>query len=199
MKVKHLKALVISSGSSRIDKTLFRRMLSTWTELEIFRIYSLPEVGQLQLNQIMPGYWPNLLCLTFSEKPEDLKFVTEFKNLRKLTFRSNLPRKETMFLMRASPSLYHICFHNQSTDFSTCLNTRKRAKYWKTPKVFPRYSHIARNKYLINHYRQEGSTSYLRIFNSLEQMVDHYYDHDLFNKQKVSSFKAVKDLFKIVL
>lgn len=200
MKLRHLKVLVISSGRFPIDETLFRQMLSTWTELEVFRIYrpnpkATWPIGQHQLEE-MPIYWPNMLCLSFGERPQDLKFVAKFKNLRKLTFRVNLPREDTMFLMQALPSLYHIGFHNQRTDFSTCLNTKKRAKYWKSLKMFPKYMPTARQKYLINHYHEKDSVSYLRAFKSLDEMVDHYYDRDLFNQRNASSFKPIRNLFK---
>lgn len=200
-KLKHLRILVIYSGSSRIGEALFRG-ITIWTKLERFGIDNFSEqVGQHQLDQ-MPGYWPNLKGLMLGKKPEDLKFVTEFKNLRTLSIRFNLPREETLFLMRTCPSLYHMAFHNKSTDLFNFLYTRnayKHAKFFK--KIFI-YFHTLSISYKLVQYRlvdgRECDHNF-RLFNSLDQLLDHYYDKDIFNKQEISSSKVIKDLFKLSL
>lgn len=154
MKLKHLQTLNILPGSYQIGETLFRRMLATWTKLEVLQIYSLHAVGQHLLDQ-MPGQWANLRKLLLGEKPEDLQFVTKFKNLRQLAFESNLPREETVFLMRTCPSLYHMAFHNESTELVTFLHTGFSLKDRKSFTVLPGHIH-SDDKYRIQNFCERG-------------------------------------------
>lgn len=91
MKLKNLKKFSILSSSPRIGEALFRRMLTTWTNLEELHIkqdYAEKDIreqlSQHQLEQ-MTSYFPNLIWLFFVRSPESLKFVTEFKNLKILS------------------------------------------------------------------------------------------------------------------
>ena len=197
LKLKRLQMLSIYSGAPRIDETLFQLMLTTWNKLERLWIDDPREqVGQHLLDQL-PSYWPNLRWLVLSSSPQDLKFVAKFKNLRVLTFRSNLPKADTMFLMKSCPSLYHIDFYNETTYFHTFLSGEMSSKYRKSIRLFSKYMHTIRKKYIINHNHAEFQDFYISAFNTPEKMINHYYDSDLFNKRKISSFKAYKDMFKI--
>ena len=167
LKLKKLERLCIFSGSPQIDEKLFRWMLTTWTKLKGLWIEN-PDwkIDQQHLEQ-MPCHWPNLCSLVLGEKPEDIKFVTEFKNLKELTIKFNLPKEETQHLMRNCPSLYFICFENTSTDLETALMARMGWLH-ETPLIDQR---------LIS---EEESSLCLITFDSIEQAIDHYYDHDLF-------------------
>ena len=124
MKLENLTKFVFPHGlSSPIREPLFRTMLTTWTKLAAFWVENPGEqIDQHLLNQ-MPGYWPNLRSLALVEEPEDLAFVTEMKNLRELSFKTNLAREKTMFLLQSCPSLYFLIFHNESIGSPTFLHT----------------------------------------------------------------------------
>ena len=172
LKLKHLEELIIFSGSPRIDEKLFRWMLTTWSKLNRLWIHH-PHgtIGQHQLEQ-MPGHWPNLCSLRFNEKPEDIKFVAEFKNLKELEIKFNLSKEETQHLMRNCPSLYFINFENTSTDLNTALMARMGWLH-ETPLIQQR---------LIS---EEETGGRLITFDSIERAIDHLYDHDLFNAPRL--------------
>ena len=198
-KLKHIPKFVIKSGPFRINETLFQRMLTTWTKLESFRVDKPSEqIGQHLLDQI-PGYWPNLTSLIIGEKPEDIKFLTRFKNLRLLQLKFSLPKEETVLLIRNSSSLYHLNFLNPSTNFRTSLSAEgskrcKQKRYFKILRTSDRYK--------LKHYRvkdRQVVESRSRLFSSLEKMLDYYIDYDFFNQRNVSEFTKIKMLFKKML
>ena len=107
-KLKNISEFRILPGICHINEMLFQRMLTTWTKLERLEVQHLPEqVDQHRLDQ-MPGHLSNLTSLVIGERPENLKCMTEFKNLKKLYLNFNLSREEIMFLVRNSSSLYHL-------------------------------------------------------------------------------------------
>lgn len=182
-KLKHLQVFSILPGSPPIDEMLFRKMLTTWTGLERLFIYNLGgQVSQRLLDQ-MPAYWPNLNRLVLDKKPENLKFVKELKNLRSLDFGFNFSKEEIMCLVQACPFLYYVCFYNETTNFENVLKLKMRWKYAKYQKVFSKRYYSAINRYTIEHYRSPycSRSSYTCEFESLEQMIDHYFDKDLYN------------------
>ena len=200
MKLRNLQVLVIYSESPRIDEAIFESMLTAFSKLEKLQIDRPSEqVGQHQLDR-MPEYWPNLSSLVFTEKPESLKFVAELKNLRALSVEFNLQREEMMFLLQSCPSLYHIAIHNISTDFFNILYTKAAYKHSKFFTMFSRYFNSVLNSYKLVRYRRLDGRTYdrsFRLFNNLEQLADHYYDKNIFDRQDISSSKVIKDLFNL--
>ena len=185
VKMKHMQELYILSilegGFPQIDETLFRKMLTTWTKLQVLSIADpVGQVGQCLLEQ-MPNYWPNMKKLTFGDIPEDFKFVTEFKNLMYLGVYFDLPKEETMFLMQACPSLHHIHFQNDETKFDTFLRVKTFGEQYCNIKE------ILRKRYSIDHQRQNEMfwDRYIREFDSLEQLVDLFHDFNLFNQERL--------------
>ena len=183
MKRKHLEELCILSESPRIDEKLFGWMLTTWSKLNRLWIHH-PHgtIGQHQLEQ-MPGHWPNLCSLRFNEKPEDIKFVAEFKNLKELIIMFNLPKEETQHLMRNCPSLYFICFENTLTVLETFLMARI---HWlhETPRIQQQPT------------SGEETSARLITFDCIERAIDHLYDHDLFNASRISFWTTIELLSK---
>lgn len=180
-KVKHLEELHILPKFPQIDKTLFRKMLTTWTRLQILLVYNPAEqAGQHLLEQMQTGCWSRLKELAFNKKPEDLKFVTGFKNLKSLVLGFNLPREETMYLIRACLSLHHIHFQNPSTYFDTLLCAKTFCEKYCNVKE------ILCDRHSIDHRRLDKQLSdrYVREFDSLDQLVDHYYHNDFFNRRR---------------
>lgn len=183
VKLKHLKEIFIYSCWPRIDESLFRKMLTIWTKLDALFIENPSEqIGQYLLDQ-MPGYWPNLSSLVLDQKPEELRFVTQFKNLRELCFKFNLPREETMFLMQACTYLYCLFFYNEPNKNQIFLINEERRKSKESLKNSQKFE-------LRTHHDSEDQSDSTRsfcLFDSLEQMIDHYYDNDMFN----ASFKKI--------
>ena len=190
MKFKNLKTFYIKRGSPLIDEGLFKKMLSTWTQLELFKIKEQNyKLGQHQL-EMMPSYWPNLCVLNLSKKPENLKFVVDFKNLRVLDVWFSLPREETMFLMGACPSLYFLCFFNESTQYEIDLFTNRYMRYAKDHKNL--FEIGMRKLFEVNPGKE-----YRCEFSSLEKLIDYFYKNDLFNKPpSISMASKLKNQLK---
>ena len=170
--MQNLQNLYIEPESPPIDERLFRMMLTTWTRLQFVHIANpVGQVGQRLLEQ-MPDYWPNMKKLTFGNIPEDLKFVAKFKNLMSLCLAFSLAREETMFFMQTCPSLHHIQFRNDEIKFYTFLRVKTFGERYCNVKE------ILRNRYSIDHRRpkQNSWSCYVREFDSLDQLVDHYYN-----------------------
>ena len=185
MKLKNLQMFALSPGSPRIGEAVFRTMLTTWTKLNRLYISEPSEqVGQHLLNQ-MPDHWPNLGGVRFDQKPDDLKFLVEFTNLKGLVFKFILPKEETMFLIRSCPSLYSIIFRDESAGFNTAFNTKKRWKYYEPQRIylfyFTHYHPIRINKYVLFHYPvgTVGSKCYTCTFDYLSDLLSHYYKNDI--------------------
>ena len=188
MKFKNVKRFGITFGSPRINEGLFKKMLNTWTELEHMYINVSNEKLDQHQREMMPRYWPNLCVLHLSERPKSLKFATGFKNLRNLKVAFSLPREETMFLLRACPSLYFLGFLHGSTEID--LFTSRYMRYAK--------DHKSDFKLVIdNGSGDQPIKEYSWKFSSLEQLIDHFYKNDLFNKTPpVSMVSKLKSQLK---
>lgn len=190
-KFKNLQDFSNTPQSPPISESIFRTMLHTWTKLKEIWIYDPGEqIGQPML-ELMPSYWPNLHTLMFGKKPENLKFIMKFRNLKALRFFFNLPREDTMLFMRNCRSLFYISFKNEPNKFSTFLAKKtfwKYAQHYKAfPKHYPKYFRES-NKFVISQTRvDEEKNCYRRQFDSPEKLVNFYYDNDLFSNLKVSN------------
>ena len=196
-KLKHIPEFMILPGPCRISKMLFRTMFTTWTKLERLQLDHLPEQVDQHLLDQMPGHLPNLTSLVIGERPEDLKFMTAFKNLKKLYLNFQLSREEIMFLIRNSLSLYLLALCNPLTEFYTSLaaENSKHPNYYDPLRT-------ASGGYEFQHYRvkdRQVFESRSRLFSSLERMIDYYFDYDFYNQRNVSEFTKIKILFKKML
>ena len=175
VKYKNLRQLAVEPGSPRIDEALFKRMLSTWTKLEqIYLDIPNDKLNQHQL-EMMPSYCPNLCVLALIKKPESFKFVVDFKNLRAFNVTFSLSREETMYLMRACPSLYCLRLFNESTQYRINLFTNRYLRYAKDYKSIFKLA-------IFNLSKDNPGKGHHCEFSSLEQLIDHFYKKDLFNK-----------------
>ena len=127
----------------------------------------------------MPDFCHNLRSLSFDTKPKNIRFLAKFKNLMSLKFKVKLEIEHSLFLMRACPSLRSIILYNELTDFLSVLSCANRV-----------------HAYEIVHYHHSEISIDSRLvrFASLEKMLLHYYENDIFNEPKfvIGDFKVRK-------
>lgn len=191
MRLKNLEIINLKNTGDQLDERLFKTMLTNWSELLSLNIARPVEsIGQDRLELMhQSGCWPNLHVLALCERPDDFGFVPKFKNLKALCFCFNLKRNELVFFFRTCGCLEILSFSNSSTGFKTDLVTRR----------FARYDEDWAGKYQLWHgLKYWGLDSdFRRKFDSLEQLVDFYYERDLFNRKEITSIvKKFKNLFR---
>ena len=142
----------------------------------------------------MASCWSNLNSLILGGKPGDVRFVTMFSNLKSFGLCFNLSRDETMCVLRDCRSIELLRFFNHSTDFHTYLMTSRYKRYEKSTGTRARF------QLWHGQHSQEPSNYYEHKFDSLEQLVNYYYDLDFFSRKRFSDFrtklKHLKEIFR---
>ena len=146
----------------------------------------------------MASQWSNLSWLVLGGRPDQINFLTKLNNLKSLGLCFNLRKEETMHLFRACWSIEVLHFFNHSTDFHTYLMNSRYKRYEKSADDQRKY------QLWFGQDLQEPSSYYEHKFDSLQQLVDHYYDGDFFNRKSSvdvsifrTKFRHFMELFRV--
>lgn len=170
-KLANLRAFSIREEAP-LDDDLFESLIRAGKRISFLEISS-ARVTQQQLDRL-PSHFHGLMHINFRSKDFglrnfDLDFLTKFQNLLSLYLTFNIAKERML-------SLFQNCKYQPILRLDLCGKQTLRID--RGPNANGRYE-IITNLYAVN----EPSRSNIRVeFDSLENVIDYYYENDLFNK-----------------